>query len=204
MFGSGFPVARFLPLHVRLIPTLLLFAAIAVAQKPPRADIFAGFSFANTNFGVGINASAYGYEIASQLKVRRWLGVVIDGNGLFGSGTVSVCLPSRRGCVNLVGSTFAQIYTESGGLEASKQTGRVTPFARALFGFATLSACPVIVCETKGSFSQAYGGGLEYRITEQRLGWRVQGEFVQTRFFSRVQNDNRFATGLVINFYKHR
>lgn len=190
---------------LRLIPALLgLFAGIACAQPTPKADIFAGFSFANADLGTGSHAPTYGYEWAGQFKVRRWLGIVIMNDGHFGNAMVPACLGSTvSSCVNLMTSSFAQLYTTSGGLEVSKQRGRATPFARALFGLATRSACPVYTCESKGSFAQAYGGGVEYRITERRLSWRMQAEFLETRFFSSTQNDLRVATGLTINLYGH-
>jgi hypothetical protein len=193
------------PSHLKFIPALLgLFAAIACAQQDPKGDIFAGFSYANTDFGAASRASTYGYELTSQIKVRRWLGIVFAGHGHFGNAIVPVCLgTSANSCVTPTSRSFAHLYIESGGVQASKQVGRLTPFARALFGVGILDACPVFTCESKGSFVQAYGGGVDYRISERRFGWRVQAEFVQTRFFSSTQNDGRLATGLMINFYGH-
>jgi hypothetical protein len=95
------------------------------------------------------------------------------------------------------------LYTFSGGVRFSVPKGRLRPFARALFGVATLDACPIQGCESKGTFAQAHGGGVDLRISERRVGWRFQGDFLQTRFFGARQNDARFSTGLLIFFYKH-
>jgi hypothetical protein len=45
---------------------------------------------------------------------------------------------------------------------------------------------------------------VQFRITEKRLGWRVEADFLQTRLFGGAQNDFRFSTGPVIFFYKHQ
>ena len=48
-------------------------------------------------------------------------------------------------------------------------------------------------------FSTAIGGGLDYRLIKG-LGWRVQGDYLQTRFFNSTQSNFRFSTGLALHF----
>jgi len=43
------------------------------------------------------------------------------------------------------------------------------------------------------------GGGLDYKIIKG-LAWRGQLDFLQTRFYSRTQNNFRFSTGVVLRF----
>jgi hypothetical protein len=49
------------------------------------------------------------------------------------------------------------------------------------------------------SFSDALGGGIDYRLF-RGIGWRFQGDALQTRFFGNTQDDFRFSTGIVLHF----
>jgi hypothetical protein len=49
------------------------------------------------------------------------------------------------------------------------------------------------------SFSTAIGGGVDYRLFHV-VGWRFQGDYLQTRFFGATQNNLRFSTGIVLHF----
>jgi len=49
------------------------------------------------------------------------------------------------------------------------------------------------------SFSQAVGGGVAIKALPI-IGWRFQGDYLQTRFFSLTQNDFCFSTGMVLHF----
>jgi hypothetical protein len=43
------------------------------------------------------------------------------------------------------------------------------------------------------------GGGIDYRLIHG-IGLRVQGDMLQTRFFSGTQNNFRLSTGIVLHF----
>jgi hypothetical protein len=49
------------------------------------------------------------------------------------------------------------------------------------------------------SFAHAIGGGIDFKPVPL-IGWRVQGDFLQTRFFSGTQNNFRLSTGIVLHF----
>ena len=186
---------------------LLIPAAFAplIAQDRPRGDIFAGYSYASADVGAGSNVGLHGYEYSSDFDPLPWLGIIIDSDGHFGSASVPFCFGTSANTCNTAGPTsFSTFFTISGGVRFSTRIGRVKPFARALFGIATLHACPIQGCESKGAFAQAYGGGIDVRISERRVGWRSQVDFLQTRFFGATQNDVRLSTGLLIFFYKHQ
>jgi hypothetical protein len=191
----------------RLVPaTLLLLAltATASAQEQIRGDLFAGYSFANADLGAGSKVGLHGYEVSSEFNPLPWLGITIDNDGHFGSASVPFCFGGAANtCTTSGPRQFSHLDIISGGPRFTVPKGRFMPFARALFGLATLNACPVQGCESEGTFAQAYGGGIDVRVSQRRVGWRFQGDFLQTRFFGRRQADARFSTGLLIFFYKH-
>ena len=49
------------------------------------------------------------------------------------------------------------------------------------------------------AFATALGGGLDYHLVPL-VSWRLQGDYLQTRFFGNTQNNGRFSTGIVLNF----
>ena len=48
-------------------------------------------------------------------------------------------------------------------------------------------------------FATALGGGLDYKII-RLIALRIQGDYVQTRFFGTTQNNVRLSTGIVVRF----
>jgi hypothetical protein len=74
------------------------------------------------------------------------------------------------------------------------------PFAHALVGVAhvTQSAHSVFF-NSATTFAEALGGGIDYRLIAL-VAWRVQADFLQTRFCSATQDNFRFSTGLVLRF----
>ena len=85
------------------------------------------------------------------------------------------------------------------GPRVSVSVGKVTPFAHALFGVSRISESASGFSDSDTSFATALGGGVDYRLIHG-LGWRVQADMLQTRFFSDTQNNFRLSTGIVLNF----
>jgi hypothetical protein len=48
-------------------------------------------------------------------------------------------------------------------------------------------------------FRSLLGGGIDYKLIPA-VAWRLQGDYVQTRFFNTTQNNLQLATGIVIRF----
>jgi hypothetical protein len=59
------------------------------------------------------------------------------------------------------------------------------------------SLAPSSITET--DFAYALGGGVDYKLFGP-LRWRVQGDFLNDRFFGNTQNNVRFSTGPVLHF----
>jgi hypothetical protein len=103
--------------------------------------------------------------------------------------------PTGPGC----SATFNANVTEKNylfGPRLSVPVGRFRPFGEAMFGAGHVNANSA---GSDTSFATALGGGIDYRLF-RLVGWRFQGDYVQTRFFGTHQNNVRLSTGLVIHF----
>lgn len=161
-----------------LVLGFALLTATAAAQVP-KGNIFFGYSYQRadlvSNDGVNLN----GWEGSLEGKVLPWVGIVADVSGHYGS------------------DADASVYTVLFGPRVSVPVGKLTPFAHALFGAGHESLNAVSASDT--SFATALGGGVDYKLVSA-VGWRFQGDFVQTRFFSNTQNDFRLSTGILLHF----
>jgi opacity protein-like surface antigen len=82
------------------------------------------------------------------------------------------------------------------GPRVSVPIGKIRLFAEGLFGAGRASTSSF---GSDTSFATAIGGGLDYKIIKP-VAWRLQGDYVQTRFFGATQNDVRISTGIVLRF----
>ena len=85
------------------------------------------------------------------------------------------------------------------GPRVSVSVGKFTPFAHALFGASRRHDSASGFSESDTAFASALGGGIDYRLIHG-IGWRVQADMLQTRFFSDTQNNFRLSTGIVLHF----
>ena len=95
------------------------------------------------------------------------------------------------GFVSLFLSTAASAQTDS--------KGNISFGSQGLFGGAPTSASGTGFSNSDTSLGTALGGGVDFRLA-QTIGWRVQSDYLQTRFFGSVQNNFRFSTGVVVRF----
>ena len=87
------------------------------------------------------------------------------------------------------------------GPQVSVSVGKITPFAHVLGGVShvNIGSTSLTSSNSDTSFGDAIGGGVDYKLIPF-VGWRVQADLVQTRFFSNTQNNFRLATGVVFHF----
>jgi opacity protein-like surface antigen len=85
------------------------------------------------------------------------------------------------------------------GPRVSVSVGKIRPFAQALFGASHVSDSESGFSGSDTSFAYALGGGVDYRLIPL-ISWRMQADWLQSRFFSNTQNDVRISTGVVIHF----
>ena len=176
-----------------------VIGSLATAQVPTSGNVFAGYSYYNTNINGIQRQSLNGWEgsLEGKLFPIPFLGVVADFSANYGNlkfpnpaGTCPVGIVCPPLSVNSHVDNFLI------GPRVSVSVGKFRPFAEALFGGAHIN--------TNGfgsdtSFATALGGGLDYRLISI-LGWRFQGDYLHTSLFNGTQNNVRLSTGIVIHF----
>jgi hypothetical protein len=183
---------------VRRSIVLLFAVALALAgftqAQVSSGNIFFGYSYGSINLNHGRNIGMNGFEGSVEGKVVPFLGLVASISGHYGDQSN---FPTSTSSVSVAGSEYNFLF----GPRVSFSVKRVRPFAHALFGGSHISVSgrEVHYSASDVSFAYALGGGLDYRLWHV-VGWRFQGDFLQTRFFGNTQNDGRFSTGLVLHF----
>jgi len=180
--------------------TLFMLAGAAYAQIPG-GNVYFGYSYMSADLGSNNRSSLNGWNGAIEGKVLPFIGLVADFSGEYGNaGPVPslVCNVNVGGsCLPLSASTHIQTFLF--GPRVSVSVAKFRPFAEALIGAGHVSESASPFSNSDTSFAYALGGGLDYHLIPL-ISWRLEGDMVQTRFFSNTQNNVRISTGIVIHF----
>lgn len=143
-----------------------------------------------------------GWNVSGEVKVFRWIGVVADFDGNYGSAPETGLDPLFFKPPTYLHTTF---YSYLFGPRVSVEIGRIRPFAEALVGAASqhVEFTSFESADDK-HLATAYGGGIDYRLSKH-FGWRLEGDYVGSRLFrglqsgftTPVQHNFRFSTGLL-------
>jgi opacity protein-like surface antigen len=191
---------------------VVLFVTSLPAQTA--GNLYVGYSFVSNDLHISKflgEEAAYsakgrgnlsGWNFSGEIKAFRWIGVVADFNGTYGSVPINflfnpVVIHNPPTSVN---TTF---YTYLFGPRVSVKLGKIRPFAEALVGVASQSLnLGVLDSEDKSNLATAFGGGLDYRFMKL-LAWRVEADYVSSRLFkdqdfysAPVQRNFRLSTGI--------
>jgi|SRR5579871_920539 len=177
--------------------TSFFCGALASAQIPTAGNIFAGYSYYNTNLGAE-RQSLNGWEGTLEGKFfLPFVGIVADFSANYGS----LKFPNPAGtCVIGVVCSPASVNSHLDnflfGPRVSVTVGKVRPFAEALFGASHVN--------TNGfgsdtSFATGVGGGIDYYALHI-LGVRVQADYLHSNLFNNAQQNVRISTGVVLRF----
>jgi opacity protein-like surface antigen len=182
-----------------------VFCAAAGAQVPTSGNVFFGYSYENagassfelSNLG---RPNLNGWEASLEGRVFPWVGLVADFGRHYASQNYQF---TQNGITTTVsdGEEFTVLF----GPRVSVPLGKFRPFAEALFGAAHTNASQGsslpdnFVQPRDTSFATALGGGLDYKIIRP-IAIRIEGDYVQTRFFGETQNNIRISTGIVFRF----
>jgi opacity protein-like surface antigen len=175
---------------ITILFAFLLLPVAASAQIPTRGNVFFGYSYGSADFASGDRTNLNGWNGSLEGKVLPWVGFVADFSGLYGSQTLPI-LPAVKADTRLTSVIL--------GPRVSVSVGKFTPFAEALFGASHIHESATGFSDSDTSFADAFGGGIDYRLIHG-IGLRVEGDMLQTRFFSGTQNNFRLSTGLVLHF----
>lgn len=199
--------------NTALAALALLLVVPAAAAQVPAINLFVGYSYAHADLTTSAIGSHQGPSVATgnlngwnasvEGKVFPFLGFVADVSGHYGTPTASSVCTLFPSCGTATGPVQSRLYNFLGGPQVSFSIGRIRPFAHALFGAShvseTSSSTGLFVDLSDTSFANALGGGFDYRLVGP-LGWRVQADYLKTRFFGNTQDDVRISTGITLHF----
>lgn len=173
------------------ISFLFLGLAAAANAQVPAGNVFVGYSYANAQVLNSDHINLNGWNGSLEGKVLPWVGIVADLSGHYGSQDVCVNAPS---CIPV--HTDARMYNFLFGPRVSVSVGKIRPFAEVLVGAGHVSTDDF---GSDTAFSTAVGGGIDYKLIPA-VAWRVEADFLNTRFFGDSQNNFRLSTGIVLHF----
>jgi len=200
-------------------------ASLSFAQSTTdynKVEVFGGFSHNRVDTGISdsdfelgdiINETEgfNGFNASITGNVTRYFGLKFDVSGHFkkknfpiGIGTASVDLDSS-------------IFNFLGGVQLkdnSKET-RFKPFAHALVGAARIrskvsfsddlcaviapSPCPADFTDSQTGLAGAFGGGLDFRVSDRVDVRAIQVDYNPTRIDGSTQHNFRVGVGIVIH-----
>ena len=180
------------------------------AETPtlPRWELFAGYTYMGVDpFSLGTHKPLHGWETNLTLNAARWLGIVADIGGSYGTKEVPVAVPTPFPpcpplCPGTTGTfpVSTHLYTYLFGARLPyRRWQRVTPFAEVLYGRAHVSGKIMGTSEIDTKGATAGGLGADFAISP-RLAWRVQGDYLRTKFFGLKENNFRLSTGIVLHW----
>jgi opacity protein-like surface antigen len=176
--------------------TLFMLAGAVYAQIPG-GNVYFGYSYMSADLASKNRSSLNGWNGSVEGKVLPFIGLVADFSGEYGTVPVVSACPVLGSCLPLSASTHIQTFLF--GPRVSVSVAKFRPFAEALIGAGHISESASPFSNSDTSFSYALGGGLDYHLIPL-ISWRLEGDMVQTRFFSNTQNNVRISTGIVIHF----
>ena len=160
---------------------LILFSIPMSAQFGgllPSGNVYAGVSYGQLTDV--INKQSYrGWNASVEaLPLTRFphIGLVADGSGLYRSGVTQ--------------------YNIFGGLRVSASLGKWRPFVHAMGGIRHINSNNFVYSPT----TLDIGGGADYKLFFKNFSWRLQGDYMHSRYASAYQDDYRASTGIVWRF----
>ncbi|HEV8486476.1 MAG TPA: outer membrane beta-barrel protein [Blastocatellia bacterium] len=194
-----------------LIGVALLSSFSAVAQETPKSEVFGGYSYFHSDGG----GSLHGWNGSAGVNLNKWLGVVADFSGHYGSSSTSVStavigLPG----LSVEASADSNIHTFLVGPQVSyRKDDRLTPFGHALLGLSRVhergtatTTVPLLGTttfnfnDTDTGFAMGLGGGLDVKMTRSVALRLIQADYLMTRLNGNNQNNARISVGFVFRF----
>ena len=158
--------------------SLILFPTTSKAQLIPSGNVYAGVAYADS------------VDVVNRLTFRGWdasveafplhrltyLGIVLDGSGLYRTGV--------------------QQYNIVIGPRVSMNFGKWRPFAHVMGGIQKTNSSGT----TFQPAAVDIGGGVDRKLPFKNFSWRLQFDYVHTHLLSANQNEYRGSTGIVWRF----
>jgi opacity protein-like surface antigen len=91
------------------------------------------------------------------------------------------------------------LFAGAGPHVALENTTRFEPWIHGLIGLEHFRLTQGATLGSNSTLGYMVGGGLDFRITP-KIFWRVQGDYLGTRFQSALQSNYSTGTGIVLYF----
>lgn len=179
---------------VAIIVCSFFLLVSAASSQVPSGNVFFGYSYYNADLSSFGRSSLNGWNGSVEGKLLPWVGVVADIGGHYGSEGIPIACNGPGPCPHV--NVNVHKYNFLFGPRVSVSVGKIRPFAEALFGGGHISTNGA---GSDTSFATALGGGIDYHLIPL-VAWRLEGDYVQTRFFSTTQGNVRLSTGIVLRF----
>ena len=187
--------ALLLVMNVVAIP--LAHAQKAQIFEPDHGRFQLGFGYQYQHFSVlGQTFHDHGYNTDVSVHVFDWitgaslrLAVAAEGTAVFGFGNTG-------GTPNL---TAKSLFIGGGPHVSIQSDSRIEPWIHVLPGWQHFRFTQTSTVGSNSTFGFMAGGGLDFRLAP-RVYWRVQGDYIGTRFQSTEQSNYSAGSGIVIYF----
>lgn len=205
-----------------LLSLVIGVAVAAVGQDNPQWELFGGYQYTRFNTGnaqnelnlaaqtlgipalqLGSHLNLSGWNTSLQENSNHWLGGVLDFSGNY--VTKNLPLLQVPGLTDVLRDRI-RFYTFMGGPQVTlRKSGRLQPFARALFGGATLTvettelingapAAPSLKGSNTG-FAMGGGGGVDFHMLHH-VALRVAGDYIRAYIGDESPGHLRVSGGL--------
>src|SRR5712664_632520 len=184
------------PLAIPLVTTALalpLENAEPASPSPQPKFLYGGRDDYRWELGLGFtwlrfqssvfNASTVGVNTSLVYFTNDWLG--IEGN------FTAAFAPT------IFGNEHVKIGTYGGGPKIAWRRKQWEPWLHGIFGGAHEQ--PAVAGQSRNSYVIKAGGGVDYRWN-QRISFRLEGDYVRTGSFGQSQNDVQLSGGIVFHF----
>jgi hypothetical protein len=169
---------------LKIAAAVLAFFCIAISATPmsaqilPKGNVYGGVSYGDLN-DVVVRQSYRGWNASAEdLPFSRipYLGIAVDASGFYRTGVKQ--------------------YNVFLGPRVSKDFDKWRPFLHALAGVEHVTSYGNVY----NPVSYDIGGGADYKLVFKSFSWRVQMDYMRSRYASATQNNFRASTGIVWRF----
>jgi len=148
-------------------------------------QISLGYEYLRVGSGGGIHFGLHGFTTSGTRYFNDWLGIEAGVSGAYGSP---------------FGIPTQWFWYGAGPKIVVRRQARIQPWGHVLVGGARIRVVQTAgVPAAANSFSGVAGGGADIRLNS-RLAWRVEADYVYTRFSGATQHNSRYRSGIVLNF----
>lgn len=187
-----------------IVTSMFVLGGLAAAQTPqvPKFAIFAGYSYANTDYLSGPRSNLNGWEASAEgFRLRPYLTFVADGSGHYGWNEFPIsCVTVGVVCNPGPPNSRVREYDLLAGPQISVIRGRFRPFAHILGGAGYASMTTTGFFDSSLAWALAAGGGADY-AWRGRLSWRAQGDVIRKNYFNASQYGVRLSIGLSMRIW---